>query len=65
MTRLTERPLKLAAFVTMTQFCALAVIVCLIVWKATDADYFWPKWVILGVVINVAVSARCLYGRRR
>ena len=57
------RPLKLMAFVAMTQFSVVAVVVCLIVWAATGAHYFWPQWVILGVVVNVAVTARCLYGR--
>jgi hypothetical protein len=51
------------AFVSMAQFYGVAIVICLVVWAATGADYFWPGWVILGVVVKMGVTARFLYGR--
>ena len=50
-------------FVLMAQLYGLAIVVCLVVWAATGADYFWPGWVILGVVLKVGIMARLVYGR--
>jgi hypothetical protein len=29
-------------------------VICLIVWAATGADYFWPVWVLMGTGIGLA-----------
>lgn len=60
---MTDRTIKHTAFVTMAQFYAVAVLVCIVVWAAVGTDYFWPKWVILGAVLKVGIAARVLYGR--
>lgn len=60
---MTGKSLKHWAFVAMAQLSGFAVLVCLVVWAATGAGYFWPGWVILGVVVNIGVAARFLYGR--
>lgn len=52
-------------FVAMAQFYGVAVVICLVVWAATGAGYFWPQWVLLGVLIKLGISARLVYGRSR
>ena len=52
-------------FVAMARFYGFAVVVCLAVWAMTSNAPFWPKWVILGVLIKLGITARLVYGRSR
>ena len=54
------------AFVAMAQFYGVVVLICVTIWTATGAGSpFWPKWVILGVLIKLGIAARLVYGRTR
>ena len=41
---------------------ALAVIVTVVIWALGDGGYFWPMWVILGVVIGIVAQGWKAYG---
>ena len=40
---------------------SIAIVVCVLVWAVAGAGYFWPGWVILGVVISLVAKTRKLH----
>ncbi len=40
----------------------LAIVVTIVIWALTDGGYFWPVWVILGVVIALVTQGWKAYG---